>query len=353
MKKLLLPVLCLCMFLSFSASAEETDGNSVLLKVRNCSDLKISYLRFDIYRGDVLAGIVVSCPNEGEDFYRCPYTPESQEELDDLRIEYSYGISDLSPEEAVMQVMAGNPAEEHSLPGPELGMQCGETYSIILVRDQDGYQLKRTAGERNDRGEAAAPRESDPEDQKTVLLDRLTEFLLHWSRDEYDDMLEMCTPEWKAGTEDTILIVPEGMKEKAEKETGSQFEIHTVIPGSSYEIGSLKFETVPAYNKLKPFHPKHAGWVGYILEVDGQRIYIAGDTDAVKEVKQVQCDVALVPVGGTYTMDAIQAAELVNAIRPKTAIPTHYGSIVGKKEDAAAFAEHVDDAITVEIRELY
>ena len=202
MKKLLLPVLCLCMFLSFSASAEETDGNSVLLKVRNCSDLKISYLRFDIYRGDVLAGIVVSCPNEGEDFYRCPYTPESQEELDDLRIEYSYGISDLSPEEAVMQVMAGNPAEEHNLPAPELILKCGETYSIILANSQDGYKLKRTANEWNDWEDAAASQESDPENQKTVLLDRLTEFLLHWSRDEYDDMLEMCTPEWKAGTED-------------------------------------------------------------------------------------------------------------------------------------------------------
>ena len=63
------------------ASAEETDGNSVLLKIRNCSDLEISYLRFDIYRGDEPAGIVVSCPNDGEDFYRCPYTPENQEEL--------------------------------------------------------------------------------------------------------------------------------------------------------------------------------------------------------------------------------------------------------------------------------
>ena len=73
---------------------------------------------------------------------------------------------------------------------------------MILVRDQDGYQLKRTAGEWNDRGDAAAPQESDPEDQKTVLVDRLTEFLLHWSRDEYDDMLEMCTAGWKAGTED-------------------------------------------------------------------------------------------------------------------------------------------------------
>ena len=157
----------------------------------------------------------------------------------------------------------------------------------------------------------------------------------------------------KVGTKGTILIVPEGMKEKAKKETGSQYEIHTVIPGSSYEIGDLKFETVASYNKLKPFHPKHAGWVGYILELDGQRIYIAGDTDATKEAKQVVCDIALVPVGGTYTMDAAQAADLVNTIRPKTAIPTHYVSVVGKPDDAQAFTEHVDAAISVEIRELY
>ena len=157
----------------------------------------------------------------------------------------------------------------------------------------------------------------------------------------------------KAGKAGTILVVPEKMKEKAEKEAGSQFEIRTVTPGSSYEIGDLKFDTIPAYNKLKPFHPKHAGWVGYILELDGQQIYIAGDTDATKEAKQVVCDIALVPVGGTYTMDAAQAAELVNAIRPKTAIPTHYGSVVGKQDDAQAFAEQVDDTISVEIRELY
>ena len=157
----------------------------------------------------------------------------------------------------------------------------------------------------------------------------------------------------KVETENTVLIVPEGMKEKAEKEIGSLVEIRTVVPGSSYEIGNLKFETVSSYNKIKPFHPKHAGWVGYILQVNGQRIYIAGDTDATAEAKQVQCDIALVPVGGTYTMDAKQAAGLVNTIRPKTAIPTHYGSVVGKQEDACIFAEHVDGDISVEIRELY
>jgi L-ascorbate metabolism protein UlaG (beta-lactamase superfamily) len=106
--------------------------------------------------------------------------------------------------------------------------------------------------------------------------------------------------------------------------------ILTVKPGVYREVEDLEFETVPAYNLLKPFHPKGAEWVGYILRIDGKRIYIAGDTDETKEAKAVKCDIALVPIGGTYTMDAKKAAELVNTIRPEVAIPTHYGSIVGK-----------------------
>ena len=73
----------------------------------------------------------------------------------------------------------------------------------------------------------------------------------------------------------------------------------------------MEFETVPAYNALKPFHPKSAEWVGYVLRIDGKRIYIAGDTDATGEAAAVKCDIAIVPIGGTYTMDAKKAAELV------------------------------------------
>lgn len=107
-------------------------------------------------------------------------------------------------------------------------------------------------------------------------------------------------------------------------------------------------ETVPAYNPLKPFHPKGSGWVGYIVERGGIRIYMAGDTDVTKENKEVSCDVALVPIGGTYTMDAKKAAELVNIIRPKVAIPTHYGSVAGSKSDEEVFLAHVDSSISVE-----
>ena len=154
----------------------------------------------------------------------------------------------------------------------------------------------------------------------------------------------------KVSSDNTILIVPEKMEGKAREAAKSVKEIKTVKPGTYHEVNELEFETVPAYNVLKAFHPKSAGWVGYILRIDGQRIYIAGDTDATKEAMDVKCDIALVPIGGTYTMDARKAAELVNTIRPEVAIPVHYGSIVGSPKDGEVFAQYVKDPIKVEFK---
>ena len=154
----------------------------------------------------------------------------------------------------------------------------------------------------------------------------------------------------KVAGSNTILIVPEKMQEKAKEVANLVCRIITVNPGVYREIDGLGIETVPAYNILKPFHPKNAEWVGYILQVDGKRIYIAGDTDATKEAKAVKCDIALVPIGGTYTMDAKKAAELVNTLRPSVAIPVHYGSIVGKVSDGEVFANNVKDPVKVEFK---
>ena len=151
----------------------------------------------------------------------------------------------------------------------------------------------------------------------------------------------------KVSKESTVLVIPEKMKEKAAEAAPLVSRIETVAPGNSYEKEGLSFETVPSYNKLKPFHPKGAGWVGYIFTIEGQRIYVAGDTDPNKDNKTVRCDIALVPIGGTYTMDALKAADFINEIRPAVAIPTHYGSIVGRPEDASVFAGSVDKAIQV------
>ena len=154
----------------------------------------------------------------------------------------------------------------------------------------------------------------------------------------------------KVANRETVLVVPEKMLDKAQEVSGLVRQIITVEPDICREVEGLEIETVPAYNTLKPFHPRSAGWVGYVLQIGGKRIYIAGDTDATKEAKAVKCDIALIPVGGTYTMDAKKAAELVDSIRPAVAIPTHYGSIVGKPSDGEAFAGYVKAPVRVELK---
>ena len=147
----------------------------------------------------------------------------------------------------------------------------------------------------------------------------------------------------------TILVVPEKVADKAAAFSAQVKAIETVLPGQQYQIAGLSLETVPSYNRIKPFHPKKNGWVGYLLDLDGQRVFIAEDTDKTTENSTVQCDIALVPVGGKFTMDAKEAAELINTIRPAAAIPTHYGTIVGKKSDGERFASLVDPAIETKI----
>lgn len=135
----------------------------------------------------------------------------------------------------------------------------------------------------------------------------------------------------------TTIIAPKGMLTKILNKGIRQDSIISVEPQKEYMLQGIKFETIPAYNINKMFHPKKNGWVGYVIEIDGIRYYIAGDTDATEEIKQVKCDVAFIPVGGTYTMNSKEAANLINEIKPKKAIPIHYGSIVGTKQDATNF----------------
>ena len=153
----------------------------------------------------------------------------------------------------------------------------------------------------------------------------------------------------KIRKEGTVIAAPSGMKQELQKAAGD-CALVLMAPGNEQNIGSIKIQAVPAYNRLKPFHPKRNGWIGYNVLMDGVRYYVAGDTDAVRELSSVECDVAMVPIGGTYTMTAKEAAKLINEIRPQVAIPTHYGSIVGKPEDGDVFRKYVDPEITVETR---
>lgn len=144
--------------------------------------------------------------------------------------------------------------------------------------------------------------------------------------------------------ENTKIIVTSDLKEKTESITNSE-NLIVVQPNEKYCVEGIIFETIPAYNLNKQFHPKQNNWVGYVIELNGLKYYIAGDTDITDENKTVKCDVAFVPVGGTYTMTAKEAAELANIIKPKIAIPIHYGSVVGTKQDAEEFISLLDEGI--------
>lgn len=119
-----------------------------------------------------------------------------------------------------------------------------------------------------------------------------------------------------------------------------QGRIQTVKPGDKLNIKGISIEAVPAYNTNKfrspgvPFHPQESGYVGYILTVNGIRIYHAGDTDAIPEMKSVHCDVALLPVSGIYVMTAEEAATAAAMIHTKIVIPMHVGKGIGSLEDA-------------------
>ena len=157
----------------------------------------------------------------------------------------------------------------------------------------------------------------------------------HYSKEDIDKIIK----------EDTIIVAPKTTEKTIEKTQNGIF----VEPNKEYEIKGIKVKTVPAYNIYKQFHPKTNEWVGYIVNIDNINYYIAGDTDITPENKNVKCDVAFVPVGGTYTMDYKEAAELVNIIKPKIAVPTHYACIVGNKEDGEKFKALLDKDIRCEL----
>ena len=171
--------------------------------------------------------------------------------------------------------------------------------------------------------------------------------LIFITHDHYDHYSE--TDIDKVIKDDTILVVPKGLLEKLLKRGYKKDNIITVEPEEIGIVEDIRFETIPAYNTNKSFHPKENGWVGYIIELDGVRYYIAGDTDITEENKNVKCDVAFIPVGGTYTMDFKEAAYLINEIKPKIAVPIHYGGIVGTKQDAIDFTQLVNPEIKCEI----
>ena len=140
--------------------------------------------------------------------------------------------------------------------------------------------------------------------------------------------------------DNTKIITVLSAKEDAVKLVGKE-NVLIVEPNENYEIDDIKFSTTYAFNVDKHFHPKENKWVGFIIELDNKKYYIAGDTDNIPEIRNVKADVAFLPVGGTYTMDYKEAADLANVLDVNTVVPTHYGSVAGRKEDGENFKKLV------------
>jgi L-ascorbate metabolism protein UlaG (beta-lactamase superfamily) len=150
-----------------------------------------------------------------------------------------------------------------------------------------------------------------------------------------------CSPDDVRGVakDDTTILAPADA-------AASLSSARAVAPGETIQLGELIVETVAAYNVGKTFHPKNQNWCGAVFTLGGVRIYYAGDTDPIDEMNNLKdVDVALLPVGGTYTLSAVEAADVCKMMSPRRAIPYHWGDIVGSRVDAQAFA----DAVSVEV----
>lgn len=147
----------------------------------------------------------------------------------------------------------------------------------------------------------------------------------------------------KIQKQDTVIIT-DAVTAKKLKGT-----IRIVKPGDTITVDAISVQVVPSYNTNKNFHPKSSGMLGFIVTVEGVRIYHAGDADFIPEMKTIEADIALLPVSGTYVMTADEAVQAALAIKPQVAIPMHYNAIVGSEKDAQLFAEKLRGKIDVVI----
>ncbi len=156
----------------------------------------------------------------------------------------------------------------------------------------------------------------------------------HFDHLSLEDLRKVCTPAT------TIVASSNCRKGLADMKVK---EKRFLDPGGKTQVGGVEIEAVPAYNLNKfrepgqVFHPKEYGGVGFVIKMDGTNVYYAGDTDRIPEMKSIQCDVALLPVSGTYVMTAEEAVEAAADVNAKIAVPMHYGAIVGDDEDAQKF----------------
>lgn len=160
----------------------------------------------------------------------------------------------------------------------------------------------------------------------------------HWDHLDIDSINNIAN-------EKTIIVGPSSVIEKLDK----SFNLLEVELNKTYNLNNISFKTVPSYNIGRDYHPKDVRYVGYLLILNDITYYIPGDTDVIEELKELNADVIFLPVGGTYTMNREEAVELANTIKPKYAIPIHYGLAVGSREDAKYFVDNLNKEINSKI----
>ncbi len=160
----------------------------------------------------------------------------------------------------------------------------------------------------------------------------------HYDHCSPEDIAKLLKPE--------TIIVTEPM---SAVKLSADLDIRTMRPGEHLQIDNVGVTAVPAYNTNKKFHPKENNWLGFIIDIDGGRIYHAGDTDYIPEMKGIEVDIALLPVSGTYTMTAKEAVLAALDINPQVVIPMHHGSLVGKMDDGREFMTGVAGRIQVKL----
>lgn len=162
----------------------------------------------------------------------------------------------------------------------------------------------------------------------------------HWDHFSPEDIQ-------KAVNESTIIVAPRDVYDKLAETGFDANKLRCVQPNDELDLDGVHVQAVPAYNIDKDFHLKANNWVGYVVTINNAIYYIMGDTDALPENENIRCDTLFIPIGGTYTMDATEAANFTNRIRPTTAIPTHYGMVVGTHDDFVKYKSLVDTGINV------
>jgi L-ascorbate metabolism protein UlaG (beta-lactamase superfamily) len=153
----------------------------------------------------------------------------------------------------------------------------------------------------------------------------------------------------KITTKDTVIIASADAAGQLRAAKVLCKELKSLSPGDAIAVSGVAIKAVPGYNTNKSFHPRASGKLGFVVTMDGVSVYHAGDTDLIPEMKSVQCDIALLPVSGTYVMTVGEAAEAAIVIKPKVAIPMHYGEVAGSPRDGKMFSDALAGKVDVRV----